>query len=381
MRVALVHDFLSQRGGAERVVLALAKVLADPVIVTALYSPEQTYPEFADMEIQAVRRASGSEARRFRSRVLSYPRTFRALDLAGFDVAVISSSSFAHHVRHPRSAVYWHTPPRFLYDAGAYFPSLPIRALAAAAGSPLRPTDRRAAKGHLVHAANSQRTAAKLRRLYKIDSQVLYPPLASGALPVTLSPVGGSPSALVVSRLLPYKRIDVAIAACRSLGIPLTVVGDGPDRSRLTHLADDSVRFRHDLTNEELAAAYVQHSVVICPGQEDFGYIPAEAAYAGRPVVAAAGGGAEETVLHGSTGVLVAGDDPEAWADAIKWVLAQDWDPTELRDASARFSAAEFAIGVSRWLAPIIDPPLIMQPGGNDPQPLARSTDLTAGAS
>src|SRR5271156_641478 len=146
MRVAVVHDFLSQRGGAERVVLHLARRLPDPTIFTSLYAPEDTYPEFREHRVIASRRASGSEAKRFRSRALSYPVQFRDLDLSRFDLVIVSSSSFAHHVRHPHSAVYWHTPPRFLYDPGAYFSSR-VAARALSLGlRPLRRPDREAAQ-------------------------------------------------------------------------------------------------------------------------------------------------------------------------------------------------------------------------------------------
>ncbi|MGA7417139.1 MAG: hypothetical protein WBW80_04030, partial [Acidimicrobiales bacterium] len=149
MSIALVHDFLSQRGGAERVVLHLARVLRDPVILTSLYAPGDTFAEFEEFPVLAVRRTSGAAASRFRAQVLAYPGTFRSLDLSRFDVVVISSSAFAHHVVHPRSAVYWHTPPRFLYDPVSYAPWAPPTSLTIAANAAtwgLRRRDRQAAR-------------------------------------------------------------------------------------------------------------------------------------------------------------------------------------------------------------------------------------------
>lgn len=367
MTIALVHDFLTQRGGAERVVLHLARILRDPVIITALYAPDDTYPGFADFDVRALHEISGPPAQHFRRRVLSYPGMFRSLGLDDADLAIISTSAFAHHVRHPRSAVYWHTPPRFLYDPAAYLPWQPgpsQTALAFAVSTAtrrLRHRDRHAARAHRLHAANSRRTSARLHETYGIDVPVLYPPLDTESIPFSLSEPCTPPRALVVSRLLPYKRIDLAVAACWLVGIPLTVIGNGPDRDRLRRLADDSVTFRSAVSNAELAKAYADHAVVLCPGQEDFGYVPVEAASSGRPVVAAAGAGAEETVLEGSSGLLVRGTDATLWARAIETALDRPWFPDELRSSASRFSADTFALGLTDWLSPLADPASILR--------------------
>jgi len=352
VRVALVHDFLTQRGGAERVVLHLARTLADPVIVTALYAPEQTYPEFRALEVMAHRWVDGNDARHFRRHVLAYPKQFASFDLSDFDLAIISSSAFAHHVRHPLSAVYWHTPPRFLYDPGAYLHSTFAGRVASLPLWSLRRGDRRAATAHQLHSANSLRTAARLRRCYGIEATVIHPPFDGSHLGALTNPPA-SPRALVVSRLLPYKRVDVAIAACESLGLPLTVVGDGPERVRLQSMASSSTTFRGVLSDAALAEAYATHSLVICPGSEDFGFVPLEAGYAGRPVIASMRGGASETVVSGRTGLLVDGWDVDDWAAAIAWVLEHQWHPGDLRTCTSQFDAAHFDAAARKWLEPL----------------------------
>jgi glycosyltransferase involved in cell wall biosynthesis len=369
MTIALVHDFLTQRGGAERVVLQLARILGDPVIITALYAPESTYPAFAQFDVRALHRTSGQDgARHFRSGVLSYPGMFRSLGLDDAELVVISTSAFAHHVRHPRSAVYWHTPPRFLYEPAAYVPweggasrSVLTSAVGAAARQ-LRHRDGHAACAHRRHAANSRRTSIRLRETYGIDAPVLYPPLDTEHISLPVTEPTEPPRALVVSRLLPYKRIDLAIAACRHVGIPLTVIGEGPDRRRLQRLADTSVTFRTAITDAELAEAYARHSVVLCPGQEDFGYVPVEAAYAGRPVVAAAGAGADETVLAGLSGLLVRGTDVTVWSRSIAAVLGRRWSPVDLRHSALRFGLDAFTAGVADWLSPLAEPAHRLRP-------------------
>jgi glycosyltransferase involved in cell wall biosynthesis len=365
MRVAVVHDFLSQRGGAERVVLHMARVLRDPVIVTSLYAPEDTYPELAEFPVLSPRQVSGATGRRFRARVLSYPGTFRSFDLSGFDLVLISSSAFAHHVNHPRSAVFWHTPPRYLYDPGSYMPwvpRFPLTTAVNAATVALRRRDGQAAGSHRLHAANSRRTADRLRQAYGLDVPVLHPPLDIEGFPSSPGTFTGSPQALVVSRLLPYKRVDLAIAACRQVGIPLTVIGAGPDHGRLQRMAGPSVTFRSGLSDAELAQAYADHALVLCPGQEDFGYIPIEAAYSGRPVVAASGAGADETVLPGTSGLLVRGTDPTVWAGAIESALSRAWSPARLHDTASRFSADRFTTGLAQWLSPLADPSELFGP-------------------
>ena len=363
VRVAIAHDFLCQRGGAERVVLHLASILNDAFIATSVYSPEATYPEFASMDVRAGRLASKKEARRFRSRVLSYPHMFSSLDLSEADFVVVSSSAFAHHVRHERSVVYWHTPPRFLYDPAAY---LPFRAssavttlstgIAKAVLYPLRRSDRRSAAHHLSHAANSKRTAGKLRAAYGVDPVVLHPPLDLERLSRPLSPLPSLPRALVVSRLLPYKGVDVAIAACRQLGLPLTVVGSGPEEDRLRMLGGSLTTFKGMLSDEELVDVFLSHSVVLCPGVEDFGYVPLEAGYCGRPVVGLLGSGAAESVIAGQTGELVDGWEPGLWSAAIDEVLGRSWDPERLRSAAERFGPAGFNAGFAEWISEWVDP-------------------------
>ena len=145
---------------------------------------------------------------------------------------------------------------------------------------------------------------------------MLYPPFDSSRFAGSVDAHSGAPSALVVSRLLPYKRVDIAIRACALAGIPLTIIGRGPDEERLRSIAPELVTFAGSVTDDELIDAYDKHSMVLVPGIEDFGYIPLEAASRGRPVVAAREGGPAETVVDGTTGILVAGADPKTWADA-----------------------------------------------------------------
>lgn len=351
MRLALVHDYLTQRGGAERVVLHLAALFPDAPVYTTLYDPDSTFAEFQDHDVRTSSLQGRVDPTRFRRAALRYPRAFRSFVLDAFDAVIVSSSAFAHHARHPAALVYFHCPPRFLYDPESYVASQTALATLRAGGALLRRGDRAAARRHLSYAANSAATAARLADAYGIEARVVFPPLAVHHLPPSVTPLPERPGALVVSRLLPYKRVDVAVRACATAGVPLTVVGEGPDEARLHRLAEGAdVTFLGRVEDGVLAALFARHSVVLTPGNEDFGFGPVEANYAGRPVVARAAGGALETVVPGTTGLLVDGTDEASWAAALLDALARAWDPVALRDSTARFSGDAFDRRVIEWL-------------------------------
>jgi glycosyltransferase involved in cell wall biosynthesis len=236
---------------------------------------------------------------------------------------------------------YCHTPPRYLWDQfhdqtrglwGGF--------AVAAAASYLRMWDRLSADRVDQFVANSETTAARIRKFYGRDSTVVYPPVRCD----TFRP-NGEPAEdflLVVSRLVPYKRVDLAVAAATRLGLRLVVVGVGPELRRLRALAGPTVTFAGALGDAEVAALYARCRAFIFPGMEDFGIAPVEAQAAGRPVVAFGRGGAAETVLDGETGVLFDEQSVDAVAAAIAEVRATGFDPDECRRNALRFDAAVF---------------------------------------
>jgi glycosyltransferase involved in cell wall biosynthesis len=342
VKVAIVHDFLSQTGGAERVVLQLAATFPDAPIFTSFYAPDRTYPEFKTLDVRPSRRLDDVDPDHFRRSVLQFPQVFADLDLSGYDAAVISTSAFAHHVRHEHSIVYCHTPPRYLYDPSTYARHRVSAAALAGAFAWQRPADRRAARRHRHYLANSHLTRERIRRCYRRDAEVLHPPLWLAHLPEQVTPPPDEPKVLVVSRLLPYKRVDLALEACRRARVELTVVGDGPERATLEAGASDAT-FLGRVSDDELRELFIGHTIVLVTGAEDFGYLPIEANYAGRPVVALAAGGSLESVVDGETGLLVDSDDPETWANAVAAAVRRPWDPAALRRRSMRYHPDAFA--------------------------------------
>jgi glycosyltransferase involved in cell wall biosynthesis len=348
-RVALVHDFLSQRGGAERVVLELAKAWPGAPLYTSIYDPEATFEGFKSIDVRTTAMQTTTDPARFRRAVLRYPRAFRALDLSAYDLIVVSSSAFAHHVQHPRTLVYCHTPPRYLWSPDTYVGGAAGRVIEPLL-APLRAADRRAAHHVAAYAVNSRATADQVAKVYGRHSTIIHPPLATAHLTPSLSLPHGRKRALVVSRLLPYKRVDLAIRACARAGVPLTVVGDGPMMAELQRSAPDSTTFLGRVTDAELSRLYVDHHLVLVPGAEDFGYVPLEAAWSGRPVVARAARGPLETVVRGVSGFLVDSTDEAQWADAVLDALGRAWDLQALRSCAVPYLSQAFHAAVQSWI-------------------------------
>jgi len=176
---------------------------------------------------------------------------------------------------------------------------------------------------------------------------VVYPPVDTDFFRPSDSGNGHNRSALIVSALVPYKRIEVAIEACRMAGVPLTIAGDGPDRARLERLAAGSgnrsnVRFLGRVSNDDVRALYQDAAVTLLPGEEDFGIVPLEAQACGRPVVALNRGGAQETVIEGETGTLVDEASAPAFADAIARTIARAFNPGAIRSHAEQFSRSRF---------------------------------------
>lgn len=361
MRVALVHDFLTQRGGAERVVLSLCRLFPDAPLYTSVYDPGGTYPEFAGVDVRpSWLQRLPHRANAFRALLPLYPAVFENLRLSGYDLVVSSSSAFAHRVRAQGAyhLVYCYTPPRFLYDTVRYLgrggpaPRWARPALAPTLAR-MRAADRRAAQRPDMYVAISHATADRIEALYERVAPVVHPPVDPGRF-VTgakASAVAGEPYYLVVSRLLPYKRVDLAVKACTRTGRRLVVVGNGPASAAVRRVAGPTVTFHESVSEAELQALLAGCSAVIQAAEEDFGLVPLEANACGRPAVAYAAGGATDTVVEGLTGVVFTEQSVDALVAALEALEASTWDPAVLRRHAARFSEERFHAELTGLLA------------------------------
>lgn len=356
MRVALVHDFLNQRGGAERVAAALCRIFPDAPLFTSFYDPDETFDDFRGVDIRTSylqHVPHGPKA--FRALLPLYPAAFRSFDLSGYDLVISSSTHWAHHVRARGAfhAVYCHNPPRWLYQTGEYLTEGgPVPSWARRIIGPmlswLRNRDLRAASRPDLYIANSKVVAGRIKQLYGRDAPVVNPPIDVERFFGISKWEGGDGKKhyLVVGRLLPYKRIDLAIEVCNSRSAPLVVVGDGPARADLESKAGPTVRFAGKVSDEELLTLFAGAKALLQCGTEDFGMAPLEANAAGIPVVAFRNGGALEVVIPDETGILFPEQQGGTLSKALDRLESGTWNPDALRAHASRFDEDSFEKGL-----------------------------------
>lgn len=349
MRIALVHDYLTQRGGAERVVMELVQALPGTPIHTSLFEPERTFPEFASMDVRplALNRAGFLRADHRRAAPLLAPAfSFRVVDA---DVVVCSSSGWAHGVRTTgRKIVYCYNPARWLYQSDLYHQELPvaIRAVSRTMSPSLRRWDRWAASTANRYIAISRAVQRRIRDAYGIEAEVVHPPTSLDAGKPCEEVPGLEPGFLLcVARLLPYKKIDLVIEALDHLpaGTRLAVVGDGPDRARLKEASRSrNIELLGTVTEGQLRWLYHHCQALVTASFEDFGLTPVEAAMFGRPTVAMRWGGFLDTITEGVNGVFFDNPEPVEVAEAVRRAQRHDWDEALIRAHSEKFSRANF---------------------------------------
>lgn len=347
MRVAIVHDYLNQTGGAERVVESFHRLWPDAPIFTTIADRDAMPASLRDADIRVSwMQRLPAWRRHFRAYLPLYPFAIESLALRGYDVIISSSSAWAKAVRTPPNVVhvcYCHTPMRWVWDYEQYvaregFGSLTRLALPPVIAA-LRSWDVRTATRPTHIVVNSRVVQERVRRCWGRESELLHPPVETGRFAVG-SGVGHAH--LVVSRLAHYKRIDLAVAAFTQLGLPLEIIGDGPARPSLESMAGPTITFRGRVDDAGVARAMQQCRALIFPGEEDFGITPLEANASGRPVIAYRAGGAMETVRDGVTGVLFADQSVASLSDAVRRAADISWDTTAIRRHAESFSVASF---------------------------------------
>lgn len=347
MRVAIVHDYLNQTGGAERVVESFHRLWPDAPIFTTLADHDAMPASLrhADIRVSWMQRLPAWR-QHFRAYLPLYPFAVAGLDLRGYDLVISSSSAWAKAVQTPPGTVhlcYCHTPMRWAWDYDHYVAREGFGVLTRLALPPviaaLRAWDVRTAQRptHLV--VNSRVVQERVQRCWGRTSEVLHPPVETGRFSVG---AGAGRSHLVVARLAHYKRIDLAVAAFTQLGLPLEIIGDGPARASLEAMAGPTVTFRGRVDDAGVAAAMRECRGLIFPGEEDFGITPLEANASGRPVIAYGAGGALETVREGVTGVLFTEQSAASLADAVRRSESIAWDAAAIRQHAESYSVATF---------------------------------------
>lgn len=353
--LSLVHDYLTQRGGAERVVLALSSAFPDAPIYTSLYDPAGTFSEFTDLDVRALStNRLPFLRRRHRLALPLLAPAFSHLKLDS-DVTLCSSSGWAHGARTTgRKIVYCHAPARWLYQPQRYSGrKLGSRVVLGLLGPPLRHWDHRAVATADRYLVNSRAVRAQVAEIYGIDAEVLPPPaslLVSGAVRDVQNLSPGF--ILCVSRLLPYKNVDRVVDAFAKLPAErLVVAGTGPCAARLGSIAGRNVKLLGEVDDGALRWLYSECRGLVAASYEDFGLTPLEAAVHGKPSAVLRWGGFLDTIREGKTGVFFDEPEPAKIADAVRELLKIQWDQALITEHAESFSTERFVSRVRAVVA------------------------------
>lgn len=344
MKVALVHDYLNQMGGAERVVLALHELFPEAPVYTSIYDPRRVDPAFQKIDIHTSFMQKFPFVMKHHQPYLPfYPFAMENLDLRGYDLVLSSSSAFGKGIIvRPETLhiCYCHTPMRWCWNYREYVEREQLGGLARRMLpffiTWLRVWDQTSAQRVDHFIANSPVVAERIQKYYRRDSVVIPPPVEAGRF---LFDPAAQPGEYFLSlgRLAPYKRVDLAIEACNRLQLPLVVIGGGRDEKRLRAMAGPTIRFLGRLSDAEVLQYIAHCRAFIFPGEEDFGITPLEVQASGRPVIAYGAGGALASVVEGVTGTFF----KEQTVESLAAVLAT-FDPGRYNPQAIRNHALDF---------------------------------------
>jgi glycosyltransferase involved in cell wall biosynthesis len=355
MKVALVHELLTMRGGAEKVLRVFAEMFPDAPIYTLLYNEQKLGDWFPAARVRPSIVQKRAKLLGFNHHLYlsSFPRAVEAWDFSGFDLVLSSSSAFAHGILtngKPKHLCYVHAPARYLWDrtreqlerAGKGMLGALRRSYLSRTFHRLRTWDAEAADRPDRLIAASETVRQRIERYWRRDSVVVHPPIDDVWLEHDAQSSGSpSPYYVIVSSLVRYKRIDLAVEACTRRNIPLTIAGEGPDRARLESLAGPSVKFVGYRSDAEVKNLYTHARATLFPGDEDFGLVPLESLACGTPVIAFRGGGALETLTDNTAEFF---DQPTAaaLADAVERSERRTFSTETCRTRARQFSRHRF---------------------------------------
>lgn len=354
-RVALFHDYLAQNGGAERVTEAIHQALPEADLYTTLAVPERISPYLRWLGAKTSwMQALPAKSKLYRHYFLLYPLAVESAHLAEYDLIVSSCCGYAKGVKRGRNAIhvcYCHNPMRWVWRFPEYVAreqfSKPMKFALESMMQGLKRWEMRAATRPDYYIANSHIVAERLRIAFGVEATVIEPPIVTSRFRISQET---DDYYLILSRLVPYKRLDLAVEACTLTGRRLVVIGDGPDRKRLERLAGPTVTFLGRQPDETVIRYASRCHALIYPGEEDFGMAPLEINAAGRPVVAYGAGGATETVIENLNGVLFREQTLDSLIQALERLESQTWHPTAIRRNAQRYDIHAFQGRLLRFL-------------------------------
>lgn len=350
-RVAITHEWLTIPGGSEKVVLGLLDLFPDAEIFTAVYDPAPWPPEMTDRPVHASFLNRVPRARRIYPKLLPLMNAaFRSFDLTGVDLVISSNHACAKNVRTPPGVphvCYCHTPMRYAWEPDflrdeALGPA--ARVVLPALIRRLRRQDFAAAQNPDLLIANSRFVAARIEQYYRRDACVVHPPVDID--PLLAQPRSPEDYYLVLGRVVPYKRTDLAVAACERLGRPVKVVGEGRALDTVRAVAGPNTELLGYVDDRTVSQLLSGARALLFPGEEDFGIVPVEAQAAGTPVIAYGEGGIRDSVVDGETGLLYGEPTVDALCQAILDFDALELDEAAIRDNARRFAPDRFRAGM-----------------------------------
>lgn len=356
--IAVFQDYLAQMGGAERVTEAIHQTLPDADLVTTLMVPEKVSPYLREAGARTTwMQKLPAKDKLFRHYFLLYPAAVESVQMEQYDLIVSSCCGYAKGLHRRRDAVhvcYCHTPMRWVWRFREYteregFSRTTTAALKLMVQG-LKQWEMRAATRPDYYIANSHIVAERLQSAFGVQAHVIEPPIDTSRFRI-------SPHTedfyLILSRLVAYKRIDLAIAACTRTGRRLMIIGDGPDRARLERMAGPTVSFLGRQPDDVVNRYAARCRALLFPGEEDFGMAPLEVNAAGRPVVAYGAGGATETVKEGLNGILFRSQTEDSLIEAMEQLEAQSWNPAAIRRNAMRYDLSVFQDRLLSFLAEV----------------------------
>jgi len=358
MRVALVHEWLTNLAGSERVLLAMHDMYPEAPIYTSVFVSEQ-FPELAGSDVRTsfMQRIPGAKTKH---QAFPFLRTvaFERFDLSEYDIVISSSHAEAKGViTRPETLhiCYCYTPIRYYWSGYHHYLENPrfgalnpvVKAIMPYMTNYLRVWDRCAADRVDLFVAISNHVAKRIHKYYRRDAEVIYPPVNTSWL--SISP-GVDDYFLLVGRLIPYKRADIVVEAFNRLGIPLKIAGTGSELDALRAAAGPNIEFLGRVSDAELGELYSRCQALIFPQEEDFGIVPLEAMAAGRPVIAYRAGGALETVVEGETGMFFDHQDGESLQQAVKKFDPGRFDPERARQQALTFDVEVFKQRIAAYV-------------------------------
>lgn len=358
MNVTLVHDWLNQMGGAEDVLLELAAMYPENPIYTSIYDPAQLPAAFGSLDIRTLWIDRLPSIHTKHQRYLPfYPLAWGGFEPPPTDVVLTNKSGFCHGLRKPAGAVhvcYCLAPTRYVWQFDAYIEREGLSRVTSAALRPLIALLQRwdyAAAQRVDHfVAISTEVQGRIRAFYDRESTIIFPPVDTARFAAARTN-HVEDYFLVVSRLIPYKRIDLAVQACTKLGLRLKISGRGRDLDRLKALAGPTVEFLGYVPDADLPDLMARAKALIFPGFEDFGITPVQAQAAGRPVIAYASGGALDTVIPGLSGALFEAQTVDSLADVLADFDAAAYDPAAMQRHARRFDRTVFRDTLAAFVA------------------------------